>query len=108
MDVQCQTWHTLTLPSGPEDTTKQNTVTYCQVGPGWKPPPSMLAAAIKGRQPKPTNPYVQQWTAVPLMVGGDGPTGTGEATVLHFHYLLAYHCLLLRFGCPDMPGVPQI
>jgi len=78
---QCQTWHTLTLPSATTgDTTNQNTVTYCQEGPGWKPPPSMLAAAIKGRQPKPSNPYASQWIAVPLTVGGDSPAGTVSAT----------------------------
>jgi hypothetical protein len=59
---------------------KGHTVLYCQEGPGWKPPPSMLAAAVKGRQPKPANPYGHQWRAVPLSVGGDGPAGTVSAT----------------------------
>jgi hypothetical protein len=59
---------------------KGHTVLYCQEGPGWKPPPSMLAAAVKGRQPRPANPYGHQWRAVPLSVGGDGPAGTVSAT----------------------------
>jgi hypothetical protein len=56
-------------------------IRYCQEGPGWKPPKEMLAAAIKGRQPKPSNPYFAQWQAVPMSVGGDGPPGTVSATV---------------------------
>ena len=46
------------------ETADKQTIQYCEVGPGWKPPPEMMKNATSGREQ--ANPFAARWTAVPF------------------------------------------
>ena len=88
----CQSWnyakHNAT--QGTADTTGLYAFWYCEVGPGWKPPPEAIEAERQARiaEPSlgfvpPSAPCVDQWKPAPLkpMVDASGSASTTTAVV---------------------------
>jgi len=92
---ECQSWnYQKTNETSPSGKVRLGAFWYCEVGPGWKPPPAAVAAELRERRAEsrgvnrlgfvpPSAPCIGQWLPAPLKktTGSGAASSTGATTV---------------------------